>query len=175
MSFSTIWSTVKLAAFCRGGNSLKLSSHCVNDRLRGVLIWDVLDEPVVVLDAVLAGLERIRAQIEELGDAHLRQWRTPDLESLGVLFGEHDLVLLEAQRHQVAVVAPVDEAFAGAFLLARQEWQQVEAIDMDLERRVADLVALLQFRDDVRLAGGRRKRRQEIRQRPDLVDDLVPA
>jgi len=27
ISFSTIWSTVKLAAFCRGGNSLKLSSH----------------------------------------------------------------------------------------------------------------------------------------------------
>ena len=27
ISFSTIWSTVKLAAFCLGGNALKLSSH----------------------------------------------------------------------------------------------------------------------------------------------------
>jgi len=41
----------------------------VDDRLCGVLIGDVLDEPVVVLDAVLAGFERIRAQIEDLGDA----------------------------------------------------------------------------------------------------------
>jgi hypothetical protein len=27
ISASTIWSTLKLADFCRGGNSLKLSSH----------------------------------------------------------------------------------------------------------------------------------------------------
>ena len=59
-----------------------------------------------------------------------------------------------AQRHQIAVVAPVQEALARVLLhLALHEGQQVVAVDVNLEGLVAGLVALLELLDDVRLAG----------------------
>src|SRR5262245_35351860 len=82
----------------------------LNDRLRGVLVRDVLDEPVIVFEAILSALERIGPKVEHLGDAQDRQWLTPDVESRRALFGEHDLELMDAKRHQVAVIAPVEEA-----------------------------------------------------------------
>ncbi len=78
--------------------------------------------------------------------------------------------LLDAQRHQVAVVAPVQEALARVLLhLALQEGQQVVAVDVDLEGLVAGLVALLELLDDVGLAGGRGQRRQHVGVREHLV------
>ena len=104
----------------------------------------------------------------------VRQRLAPDVESLAALLGEHDLVLLDAQRHQVAVVAPVDEALARRLLLlAREERHEVVAVEVDLEGLAADLVALLHLLDEVGLAGGGREGRDEVLQRADVVDDAA--
>ncbi len=50
---------VKLADFARGGNSLKLSSHFMSKGGPAYLEEDVLDEPLVVFEALLTALERI--------------------------------------------------------------------------------------------------------------------
>ena len=60
----------------------------VNHRLRGVLQGDVLYEPLIVRKAFLASLERIGAKIEELGEAHLREWLAPNVEPHVALFIE---------------------------------------------------------------------------------------
>ena len=152
---------VKLAALARGGNSLKLSSHFMEKRRRRVLEGMFLHEPVVVLEALLAALERIGAQVEELGNTHRRQRLAPDIETGTALLGEDDLEPPHAHRHAVAVVAPVDEALARRLLLlAGEERHQVEAVEMHLERLVADLVALLHLLDQVGLAVRRREGRE---------------
>ena len=113
----------------------------------------LLYEPVVVLEALLSAFERIGAKVEHFWDAHRRQRLSPDVEALASLFSEDDLVLLNAQRHQIAVVTPVDEAVTRTLLLARKKWLQIETVDMDLERRATETVARFQLRDDVCLAG----------------------
>ena len=49
-------------------------------------------------------------------------------------------------------------------LLAFEERQQVEAVEVHLERFAADRVALLHLLDEVRLAVCRRERRNEVLQ-----------
>ena len=64
------------------------------------------------------------------------------------------IAAMSLTRDQVAVVGEVKEASPGAvFHLAHQVGEQVEAVDVHLERLVPGFVALLQFLDDVRLAG----------------------
>ena len=48
-----------------GGNSLKLSSHSWTTRLRGILHRNMLNEPIIILEAFLTALERIGAKVED--------------------------------------------------------------------------------------------------------------
>jgi hypothetical protein len=76
------------------------------------------------------------------------------------LLHEDDLPVVEAKRHEIAVVREVDEPLARAgLLLACQVRQQVVSVDMHLERLVGRLVALLQLLDDVGLARRCQERR----------------
>ena len=67
----------------------------------------------------------------------------PDLQrARHPLLHEDDLPVVEAEREHVAVVGEVDEALARALVdLAGQVRQQVEAVDVHLEGRVADRLA----------------------------------
>ena len=112
----------------------------MHDRLRGVLERDVLDEPVVVLEALLAASNGSERRSNILGMRICDSGSRQTSRARRALLGEHDLVLLHAQRHQIAIVAPVDEALARALLLAGQERQKVEAVEMHLEGRAADVM-----------------------------------
>ena len=139
---------VKLAALARGGNSLKLSSHFM--RNGGAAYWrgTFSKNQSLYLKTLLAALERIGAQVEELGNPHRRQRLAPDIETLTPLLGKDDLEPPHAHRHAIAVIAPVDETLAWRLLLfACQERHQVYAVEVHLEGLVADLVSLLYLLD----------------------------
>src|SRR6185369_8806390 len=76
---------------------------------------------------VFAGpLERVTPQVEERRETQPNERLLPDSEAVRALLHEVDLPVLVAQRHQVAVVAPVEEALAGIVsYLPLQERQQV--------------------------------------------------
>src|ERR1700753_199985 len=83
-----------------------------------------------------------------------------------------DLPVAVADRHQVAFVAPIEESRPRVVLrVALEEGHQVEPVEVDLEVFGAGLVAFLDFFDDVRLAGGRKERRQHVLVREDFVVD----
>ena len=173
-SFSTAWSIVKLAAFCRGGNSSNVARNCVDDGRRGEDEVGVVEHPVVVgVRGDVGALERVGAQVEELRHAQRDERLGPDLQRpLHPLLHEDDLPVVEPQREHVAVVGEVDEPLPRALVdLAGQVRQQVVAVDVDLEGRVADSCARLQLLDDVRLAGGGEERRQPVVVLDDLVRD----
>ena len=114
-SFLTTWSIVKLAASCRGGNSLNVSRNWVDDRRRGQRDVVVVDEPVVVrVRGHVGTLERIGAQVEELRHAQRHERLRPDPQRpLRPLLHEDDLPVVEPEREHVAVVGVVD-AFPAA-------------------------------------------------------------
>ena len=144
-SFATAWSIVKLAACWRGGNSSNVSRNCADDGPRRDCEDRGVEEPIPVrVGGDVRPLERIRAQVEELRDAQHHERLGPELQrSLGALLHEHDLPVVEPQSEHVAVVGEVDEALARALLvLSGQIRQEVEAVDVDLERLAARVVAL---------------------------------
>ena len=73
-------------------------------------------------------------------------------------------------RHDAAVIADVEEVGSGTLLhLAGQIGQNVDAVDMHLERLVPGLVALQELLVDVRIARRRQQRRQHVL----VADDAV--
>jgi hypothetical protein len=54
-------------------------------------------------------LERIRTQVEELGEPQCHERLLPDVEAFGALLGKHELPLVVAQADDRAIVAEVEE------------------------------------------------------------------
>ena len=140
-AFSSASSMLKLAGFWRGGNSSKVLRNSPTMRLRRHEQERAVGHPLVVEHGrvLVAALERIAAQVVELRDAQRDERLLPDAQARGALLHERGPSSCSyAQRHQVAVVAPVEEALARILLhLALQERQQVVAVDVDLEGLVA--------------------------------------
>src|SRR6187549_3640165 len=144
--------TVKLAALARGGNSLKLS------RYRAAIAW--------------AGTKVVEIGATQLGEIALPDAKRRLGTNFGVLFHEGDLPLAHAQRHQVAVVAPVKEFLAWRFLdVALEERQQIHAVEVDLELLAVQRAAGLQLVDHAGFSRRGRKSRDEVLVRADVIDD----
>ena len=77
-----------------------------------------IHEPLVVVDArvFVGALERIAPQVVDLGHAHLDERLAPHADTVGPLLREGALPLPHAQRHEVAVVAPVEKSLAWVLL-----------------------------------------------------------
>ena len=122
-------------------------------------------------------LEWIGPQIVQHGHAQLGESALPDAQrrlgiELGVLLHEGDFPIADTDRHQVAVVAPVEEALRGdSSASPLKKGMRLSAVEMDLEGLAVELVALHQLRDQIGLARRRGKGRDEVLVRADVVDD----
>ena len=111
-----------------------------------------------VVEAVRSALERIGAQVVEFGRTQLGELPHPDATgSFGLIsvFCSMNATFQcpSADRHQVAVVAPIEELLARRFLrLALEERHQVVAVEVDLEVLAVERVTLQQLLDQVGLA-----------------------
>src|SRR5262249_56550785 len=73
-----------------------------------------VDSPVPVVHADdVSLLERVRAQVEDLGKAQHDEWLLPNFEPFNALLGEDDLPLVVAKPDERTVVAEVEELVAG--------------------------------------------------------------
>ena len=159
-SFCITSSRLKLAGFCRIGNSLKLDEPLRDDGLRRHDQERAVRHPLAVLERLGPALERVGAQVVDVRRPQVGELPLPDVEARVLLLLERDLPLVDADGHQVAVVAPVEELLARRLLhLALEERHQVVAVEVDLERLAARLAALLHLLDEVRLAGRGREGR----------------
>ena len=80
-SFSTTWSIVKLAAFCRGGNSLNAREELRDEEGRRQDDVGVVDHPVVVgVRGLVGALEGVGAEVEELWNPQRDERLGPDLQ-----------------------------------------------------------------------------------------------
>src|SRR5262249_39892835 len=159
----------------RAGRCFQLPHHLVDAEAGRLLPWwkllEALDplrdkelsrheeedpshQPVAVVNGFALGLfERVAAQVEEARDSELDERLRPDLKRLRALLGEHRFPVVVTKRHQVAVVAPVEELLARGLLgIALEVRNQVVTVEMDLERLVSRPVAGLDLGHDVRLA-----------------------
>ena len=95
----------------------------------------VCHPPVVEHAPVLIGaLEWIAPEVVKLRCAQRHQRLSPHVQTVGALFHERDLPGLDAQRHQVTVITPVEKSLAGVVLhLTLDEGQEVVAANVDLE------------------------------------------
>src|SRR5262249_47747786 len=136
---------------------------------------DPANQPVLVVRGFVLGLlEGVAAQVEEPRHPELYDRLRPDLKPLRALLGEHRLPLVVAERHQVAVVAPVEELLARRFLDVTLEVRdQVVAIKVDFERPVPRPVTGLGLGHDVRLAGRGQQCRQHVLVSDELVGDCA--
>src|SRR6266850_6397020 len=134
---------------------------------------DTSGVPVDIVRGVVLGfLEGVAPQVEEERHSQLDEGLGPHLEALRALLLEDHLPVFVAQRHQVAVIAPVEELLARPFpALALQIRQQVVAIEVDLEGLVSRAVALPQLDADVGIADRGEERRQHVLVGGDLVDE----
>src|SRR5215467_12771105 len=144
---------------------------------------DPTSQPVAVVDGLALGLfEGVAAQVEEARDPEPDERLRPDFKSFRALLGEHGLPLVVAQRHQVTVVAPVEELLARVLRDVTLEVRhQIVAVEVDLERLVPRPVAGLDLVHDARLASRREDRGQHVLVGEDVVgngaglDDPGPA
>src|SRR4030095_4331823 len=115
------------------------------------------NQPVVVVDGVVIGaLEGIAAEVEDLRHAQIDHRLRPDVEAFRALLLEDSLPVLVAERHEVAVIAPVEHLLARRLPdLTLEEREQVVAIEVDLEGLVTHLVPPEQLLLHVRHAGRR--------------------
>src|SRR5581483_5871319 len=119
---------------------------------------DVIQQPIVArVRGNVCPFVGISAEVEDLRDAQCRERLRPDgKSSSSPLLQEYDFPVVVPQGSQLLVVVNVEERVARALRnLSRQVWQEIVAIEVDLVRHVADLVALCQFVFHVRVAGGR--------------------
>src|SRR6516164_9818701 len=85
-----------------------------------------------------------------------------------------DLPVTVAERHEVTFVAPIEDSRARILLhLAPQEGNEVVPVEMDLEGLAANLVAFLNFLDDIRLARRCQQGWQHVLVREDVVGDCA--
>ena len=93
-----------------------------------------------------------------MGGAQLQEITLPNARrrfgiNLSMLLHEGDLPILNSDRHQVAIVAPVQKFMARWFLrVALEEREQVHTVEMNLEILAGERVALQHLRDQVGLA-----------------------
>lgn len=130
--------------------------HVLGDeRARGGQHEDTIRPPLTVVDgADLRILVGVGPQVNKHREPQLYDWLLPRRQSLGALHSEMDFPVAVAERHQVALVAPVEETGARILLrLALQKREEIESVDIDLEGLIARFVALFEFRRDVRLPG----------------------
>src|SRR5262252_4798452 len=78
-----------------------------DQRLRGHQHERALDLPVAIEERLRPALERIGSQVVDLRHAEARELPLPDAEPRVLLLLERDLPVADADREQVAVVAPV--------------------------------------------------------------------
>jgi hypothetical protein len=113
-----------------------------------------------------------------MGGAQLQEITLPNARrrfgiNLSMLLHEGDLPILNSDRHQVAIVAPVQKFMARWFLrVALEEREQVHTVEMNLEILAGERVALQHLRDHVGLASCRCEGRDEILMRTDIIDDF---
>src|SRR5262245_6152588 len=106
-----------------------------DDRLRRHEQERALRLPLGVLERLGTALERIGPQVIDLRDPVAGELALPDAEAGMLLLLEGDLPVLDPDGEQIAVVAPVEELLAGRFVhLALEEGDEVEAVEVDLER-----------------------------------------
>ena len=127
-------------ASCRGGNSLKVGSCCANEGLRRDQHEGAVDPPAAVADAlVVAALERVGAQGEQLGQAQLDERLLPDVEAVRPLLEEVDLPLVVAQRREVCRRRSSRGTPCAGLRPFRRRMQLVVAVEVHLVGLVADL------------------------------------
>src|SRR5882724_831741 len=159
------------------GEFLEAFQPLRDDGLRGYEQERTARLPVAVVDAGSATLERIGPQIVEIGPAQRGEVALPHTDgSLGVRFGvllhEGDFPFADTERHQLAVVAPVEELLAWRVLhVALEEGHEVLAVEVNLEGFAVQRGARLQLVDQGRLARRCSERRDEVLVRADVVDD----
>src|SRR5215471_15510110 len=127
---------------------LERLEELADDVLGGNTDEGVVEPPVVVgVRRDVRPFVRVGAQIEELRKPQCRKRLTPDSQrSRGALFLEHELPVVVTQADQFGIIVEVVELLARTLLcLAGEERQQVVAVEMHLEGRVADLHAFEQL------------------------------
>ena len=114
---------------------------------------------------------RIHPEVVDLGQAQWSKRLGPNRHcARHALLGEHHLEVVVAHRHQVAFVAEIEELLTRIFRgLAGQVRQQVVAVEMHFESRVADLHALHELLFHVGNARGREECGHEIQVRHNAV------
>ena len=119
------------AGFWRGGNLTKFSICAATSRLHEVELGSVIDHPIPVGIGVEVGaFERIASQIEDQRHPQLHQRLRPRRHRLRTLFLKTELLVADPDRHDVAVIADVEEGLSRALLhLAGQVGHQVEPVD----------------------------------------------
>ena len=142
------------AGFCRMGNSLKLCSHCADESLRRNLDKGAVCHPLIVEDQLVAALERIGAEFEQFRHAQIGEVVLPNADALMVLLFKNDLPVVNSNGNQLAVVVPVEELPARVLRFSFEERHKVVAVEVDLEGLVADLSALADLLNNVRVAAG---------------------
>src|SRR5215472_278078 len=133
-----------------------------------------IGHPLVIEESCVevGAFERIAAHVEDLWHPQADKRFLPDTQTLGTLLQKMNLPLIDAQRHQVAVVAPVHEPPARIrFHFPFQERQQVVTVEVYLEGLLARLVSLLGFFHDVRLPGGGHPGRKHVAMGAEIVRD----
>src|SRR6185436_17368817 len=125
-----------------GRKLLERGEELANDVLGGDTDEGVVEPPIVVrVRRHVRPFEWVGQEIEKFWKPQGRGRLTPDLQrSRDALFLEDELPVVVAQADQLGVVVEVEELLARTLLrLAGQERQQILAVEMDLEVRIADL------------------------------------
>src|SRR5580692_7922837 len=124
---------------------LERSDDLRHDRLRSHHQEPMTEHPIIVcVRSDIRALIRVHAQVVEQRKPPAGERLAPDVErARGLLLAEHKLPVVDAQRHDVAVVVEVDEAPArGMVLLSGQVRELIVSVEMDLVGPVADLPTL---------------------------------
>src|SRR5208282_6840419 len=101
-------------------------------------------------------LERVASQVEYVRQTKFHERFLPDPQPRCMLLLKYHLTVARPDRHDAAIIADVEEGFSGTLLhLACEIGQQVDAVDMDPERLVRDLVAGQKLLAHIRITGRR--------------------
>ena len=149
---------------------LKAREPLPDHRLRRHDEEHALRHPFAVFERLSAPLEWVGTEVVDIRCPEVGEVPLPDVEARVHLLLEGDLPLVDTQGDQLAIVAPVEEFFAWRFLhLAFEERHQVVAVEVDLERLVSRLAALLAPFHHIRIAAGCGEGRDEIFMREHVV------
>ena len=118
--------------------------------------------PVIVADAFLSTLVRIRSQIKEDRPAKRLERLAPDIDAGRILYHEVDFEMFVANCEQVAIVAEIEKLLADTGSSSGKQRRLVVPIKVNLEDLGSDLVAAEQFFLNSRRTNGGQKRRKPI-------------